>query len=133
MVRATSDGPVSTPAGSGSAGFADCAGAATQFNCPTGVVVGDEGHFIIAEYHNHRVRRIAPDDTDSTLAGSGREGFLFVMNQESEKSVYRVVYYESRKRQLEIRLMNEGRYNERLKAGVEGLRILLIMNQESES
>ena len=49
------------------------------------------------------------------------------------ENVYRVVYYESRKRQLEIRLMNEGRYNERLKAGVEGLRILLIMNQESES
>jgi hypothetical protein len=28
-----------------------------------------------------------------------------------------VVYYESRKRELKIRLMNEGRYDERLKAG----------------
>ena len=30
-----------------------------------------------------------------------------------------VVYYESRKRELKIRLMNEGRYDERLKARVE--------------
>ena len=36
--------------------------------------------------------------------------FLFIMW---------VVYYESRKRELKIRLMNEGRYNERLKGRVE--------------
>jgi hypothetical protein len=30
-----------------------------------------------------------------------------------------VVYYESRKRELKIRLMNEGRCDERLKARVE--------------
>ncbi len=30
-----------------------------------------------------------------------------------------VVYYESRKRELRTRLMNEGRYNERLKVKVE--------------
>ncbi len=31
----------------------------------------------------------------------------------------RVVYYESRKREVKIRLMNEGRYDERLKVRVE--------------
>ncbi len=30
-----------------------------------------------------------------------------------------IVYYESRKRELKIRLMNEGRCDERLKAGVQ--------------
>jgi hypothetical protein len=30
----------------------------------------------------------------------------------------RVVYYESRKRELKIRLMNEGRYDERLKTAM---------------
>jgi hypothetical protein len=34
-------------------------------------------------------------------------------------SVKEVVYYESRKRELKIRLMNEGRYDERLKVRVE--------------
>jgi hypothetical protein len=29
--------------------------------------------------------------------------------------IEKVVYYESRKRELKIRLMNEGRYDERLK------------------
>ena len=31
-----------------------------------------------------------------------------------------VVYYESRKRELQIRLMNEGRYDERLKGLIKG-------------
>jgi hypothetical protein len=62
-----------------------------------------------------------------------------------------VVYYESRKRELKIRLMNEGRCDERLKARVEEstcltytapneaakifiyLFYLFIMNQQSES
>ena len=35
------------------------------------------------------------------------------------KKYLRVVYYESRKRELKIRLMNEGRYDERLKDRVE--------------
>ncbi len=32
---------------------------------------------------------------------------------------YVIVYYESRKREIKIRLMNEGRFDERLKASVE--------------
>ncbi len=48
---------------------------------------------------------------------------LFIMNQESESERQNphmsVVYYESRKRELKIRLMNEGRCDERLKARVE--------------
>ena len=39
---------------------------------------------------------------------------LFVVVQ-----YYVVVYYESRKRELKIRLMNEGRFDERLKDRVE--------------
>ncbi len=35
-------------------------------------------------------------------------------------SIYREVYYESRKRELKRRLINEGRCDERLKAKVEG-------------
>jgi sugar lactone lactonase YvrE len=73
--KITRDGTVSTLAGSGRAGFADGAGAAAQFNRPEGVAVDGEGNIIIGDYCNHRVRKITPDGTVSTLAGSGRAGF----------------------------------------------------------
>jgi sugar lactone lactonase YvrE len=73
--KITPDGTVSTLAGSGSAGFADGAGAAAQFNGPAGVAVDGEGSIIITDGGNHSVRKITPDGTVSTLAGSGREGF----------------------------------------------------------
>jgi serine/threonine-protein kinase len=73
--KLTPDGTVSTLAGSGSAGFADGAGAAAQFHHPWGVAVDGEGSIIIADHHNQRLRKITPDGTVSTLAGSGRKGF----------------------------------------------------------
>ena len=62
-------------AGSGSRGFADGAGAAAQFNNPIGVAVDGKGNFIITDQGNHRVRKLTPDGTVSTLAGSGSAGF----------------------------------------------------------
>jgi sugar lactone lactonase YvrE len=73
--KITPEGTVSTLAGSGIAGFADGAGATAEFNYPTGVAVDGEGSIIIADYSNHRVRKITPDGTVSTLAGSGIAGF----------------------------------------------------------
>jgi sugar lactone lactonase YvrE len=73
--KITPDGTVSTLAGSGSEGLADGAGAAAQFNCPVGVAVDGEGNIIIADTGNHCVRKLTPDGTVSTLAGSGSAGF----------------------------------------------------------
>jgi glucose/arabinose dehydrogenase len=73
--KITPDGTVSTLAGSGNEGFADGAGAAAQFHGPFGIAVDGEGSIIIADEYNHRVRKITPDGTVSTLAGSGRAGF----------------------------------------------------------
>ena len=66
---------VSTPAGSGTAGFADGAGATAQFNYPNGVAVDASGNVYVGDEGNHRIRKITPVGVVSTFAGNGTEGF----------------------------------------------------------
>jgi sugar lactone lactonase YvrE len=67
------DGEVSIKAGS-IFGFADGVGAEAQFKLPTGIAVDSAGVLYVADKQNHRIRKILPDGTVSTLAGS-RPGF----------------------------------------------------------
>ena len=68
------DGCVYTLAG-GEEGFADGAGLAAKFDQPFGVACDDEGNVCVADYGNHRIRKIAvADRTVTTLAGSGTAG-----------------------------------------------------------
>ena len=39
------------------------------------MVVGPDGSLYIADSHNNRIRRVAPDGTISTVAGNGTSGF----------------------------------------------------------
>ena len=57
-------------------GFRDGAGGSAQFNYPAGVAVDGEGNVIVADWGNHRIRRISPDGVVSTLAGSGTVAVL---------------------------------------------------------
>lgn len=68
-------GTTSTFAGSGTRGFADGAAAQAQFSDPQGIAVDANGNVYVAEYGNNRVRKVTPDGTVSTLAGSGTMGF----------------------------------------------------------
>ena len=68
------DGTVSTLAGSGVAGKADGKGRDAQFNGPVGVAVDEGGVVYVADTYNDAIRRIAPDGTVTTLAGSGAPG-----------------------------------------------------------
>lgn len=70
--KISTDGTVTTLAGSGIAGFADGKGAQAQFNGPVGVAVDEDGIVYVADTYNDRIRRIAPDGTVTTLAGNGR-------------------------------------------------------------
>ena len=74
--KITTNGTVTTLAGSGIAGSADGKGALAQFNGPVGVAVDAEGVVYVADTYNDRIRRIAPDGTVSTLAGGSAPGFM---------------------------------------------------------
>jgi hypothetical protein len=70
------DGTITTVAGTGSAGLSGDGGPATlaELNGPSRVAVEPGGGFVIADRLNHRLRRVAPDGTITTVAGT-TQGF----------------------------------------------------------
>ena len=68
-------GVVSTFAGSGVQGFKDGAATTAEFAFPYGVAVDGSGNVYVADYHNHRIRKINSLGVVSTFAGSGVQGF----------------------------------------------------------
>jgi hypothetical protein len=69
-------GVVTTLAGSGTAAFADGAGAAASFNLPVGVAVTPTGDIIVADRGNNRIRLVTSAGVVTTLAGQTTGGFL---------------------------------------------------------
>ena len=74
--RISPDGMVSTIAGDGTAGYRDGPGRDARFNGPIGVAVDASGRVIVADTYNDRIRAIAPDGTVTTVAGSGKPGYV---------------------------------------------------------
>jgi uncharacterized protein (TIGR03437 family) len=69
-------GVITLVAGTGIAGFVGDGGPATKasLNLPYGLAVDPAGNIYVADLGNNRVRRIAPDGTILTVAGTGRDG-----------------------------------------------------------
>lgn len=71
------EGTISTIAGTGVRGSSGDGGPATsaQLYPSAGVAVDGQGNVYIADYFNHRVRKVSAGGTISTFAGTGTNGF----------------------------------------------------------
>ncbi len=72
--KITATGIVTTLAGSGELGNQNGKGAAASFYNPSGIAVDATGNVYVADYGNNRIRKITPDGTVSTIAGSDTFG-----------------------------------------------------------
>lgn len=77
VLKVAADGQVSPVAGTRRSGFSGDGGPATaaQLRDPTALALDARGNLYIADTGNHRIRRVAPDGTVTTVAGSGTPGF----------------------------------------------------------
>jgi sugar lactone lactonase YvrE len=71
IFKVTPDGMVTRLAGSGAPAWADGTGANASFYYPMGVAVDSQGNVYVADYMNHRIRKVSPFGVVTTLAGSG--------------------------------------------------------------
>jgi uncharacterized protein (TIGR03437 family) len=65
-------GVISTVAGAIETGFADGSAASARFNYLAAIAADKAGNLFVADWKNHRIRKIAVDGTVSTLAGDGK-------------------------------------------------------------
>lgn len=65
---------VTTIAGNGEAGFANGSGPDARFKNPWGIVADSHHNLFVLDQGNLRIRKIAPDGTVSTFAGTGVAG-----------------------------------------------------------
>ncbi|MER7670178.1 RICIN domain-containing protein [Kitasatospora sp. NPDC096128] len=114
--KITTDGRISTVAGTGAVGFGGDGGPAdkAQLNYPRGLAVDAAGTLYFADGGNNRVRKVAADGRISTVAGTGVAGFggdggpadkaqlnlAMGMAVDSTGAVYFADYYNNRVRKI---------------------------------
>ncbi|MFB7665828.1 hypothetical protein ACFC1R_18055 [Kitasatospora sp. NPDC056138] len=76
VLKVTPDGLLLPVAGTGTEGDSGDGGpaVAARLDKPLGLVLDGSGNLYVADWGNHRVRRVTPDGGISTVAGTGRSG-----------------------------------------------------------
>ncbi len=74
ILRITPDGTISNFAGGGGSLGDNGPATSAQLGTPVGLDVGPDGSVFVASSGQHRVRRIGPDGTITTVAGNGTNG-----------------------------------------------------------
>jgi len=71
--RVTSDGVITTVAGTGEEGYSGDGGPAikAQLAAPAAIAIDREGNLYIADFINHRIRRLSKDGIITSIAGTG--------------------------------------------------------------
>lgn len=75
--KVTTDGIIHTIGGTGEGGYSGDGGPATEakINAPSAIALDKEGAIYIADFSNHRIRKISTDGIMSTVAGTGVRGY----------------------------------------------------------
>jgi hypothetical protein len=74
--KISTDGIVSTYAGTGTAGYLDGQATEAKFNQPINICLDDSGNMYVSDFLNQRIRKISSDMMVTTIAGSGIAGLL---------------------------------------------------------
>jgi RHS repeat-associated protein len=72
--KITPSGVVSTFAGNGTPGSNNGSGKMARFNNPAGLAFDQLGNLYVADYSNHKIRKITPEGMVSDFSGTGAQG-----------------------------------------------------------
>ncbi len=75
--RVSTDGIITTVAGTGELGFSGDGGPAVeaQLAFPSAIAIDSEGDLYIADFSNHRIRKLSTNGIITSIAGTGESGY----------------------------------------------------------
>ena len=75
--KVSTDGIITTIAGTGTVGFSGDGGPAVDasFAAPSAIAIDTEGNLYVADFNNHRIRKISKDGIITSIAGTGEAGY----------------------------------------------------------